>query len=120
MLRDEVQVGDRVFFYHSNAKPPAIMGTAEVVKAGLRRPHAVRSRTIITTTRKPTRTIPPGLWSISNSCRSSPQPVDREQLAGDETTKNMGVLARGSRLSIQPVTAAEWKAVHKLAGVKDK
>ncbi len=49
-----------------------------------------------------------------------PEPVNREQLAGDETTKDMGVLARGSRLSIQPVTGAEWKAVHKIAGVKDK
>jgi predicted RNA-binding protein with PUA-like domain len=31
----------------------------------------------------------------------------------------MLVLAKGSRLSIQPVTEAEWKLVHKLAGVKD-
>jgi predicted RNA-binding protein with PUA-like domain len=31
--------------------------------------------------------------------------------------KKMMVLQRGSRLSIQPVTEAEWKAVHKLAGV---
>jgi predicted RNA-binding protein with PUA-like domain len=30
----------------------------------------------------------------------------------------MMVLQRGSRLSIQPVTEAEWRAVHQIAGVK--
>src|SRR6056297_2681061 len=34
MLRDDVKKGDRVFFYHSNSKPLAIVGTARVVKAG--------------------------------------------------------------------------------------
>src|SRR3954447_5922606 len=34
MLRDQVQVGDLVLFYHSNADPPAIAGIAEVVRAG--------------------------------------------------------------------------------------
>src|SRR5262249_48507695 len=33
-LRDQVQVGDGVLFYHSSAEPPAIVGIAEVVRAG--------------------------------------------------------------------------------------
>ena len=33
-LRDGMKVGDRVFFYHSNANPPAIVGICEVVRAG--------------------------------------------------------------------------------------
>ena len=33
-LRDEVKVGDRVLFYHSNVKPPAVVGTAVVVRDG--------------------------------------------------------------------------------------
>ncbi len=32
MLRDDIQVGDHVFFYHSNCTPPGIVGIAEVVK----------------------------------------------------------------------------------------
>ena len=42
----------------------------------------------------------------------------RNMLREDAVTAEMTVLAKGSRLSITPVTAAEWKAVHKLAGVK--
>ena len=34
-LRDDIQVGDGVLFYHSNADPPAIAGIAEVVEAGI-------------------------------------------------------------------------------------
>jgi len=36
-------------------------------------------------------------------------------LAADPVAKSMGVMQRGSRLSILPVTEAEWKAVLKLA-----
>src|SRR6187401_1040329 len=33
-MRDQMQLGDRVLFYHSNAEPPAIVGVAEVVRTG--------------------------------------------------------------------------------------
>ncbi len=32
LMRDEMTVGDRVLFYHSNAKPPGVVGIAEVVR----------------------------------------------------------------------------------------
>jgi predicted RNA-binding protein with PUA-like domain len=32
LMRDEMVVGDRVLFYHSNAKPPAVVGVAEVAR----------------------------------------------------------------------------------------
>ncbi len=34
MLRDEVEKGDQVLFYHSKCNPPGIVGIATVVKAG--------------------------------------------------------------------------------------
>ena len=34
MLRDQMQVGDQVFFYHSNCDVPGIVGIAEIAKAG--------------------------------------------------------------------------------------
>jgi predicted RNA-binding protein with PUA-like domain len=33
LMRDEMSVGDRVLFYHSNAKPPGVVGIAEVASA---------------------------------------------------------------------------------------
>src|SRR5579863_5494192 len=33
-LRDQIKQGDRVLFYHSNADPPSVVGTATVVREG--------------------------------------------------------------------------------------
>ncbi|MCE9525735.1 MAG: EVE domain-containing protein [Planctomycetales bacterium] len=39
-MRDEMKIGDGVLFYHSSADPPAIVGTAKVVKEGYPDPTA--------------------------------------------------------------------------------
>ena len=46
--------------------------------------------------------------------------VTRAMLKENKTTAEMKVMAKGNRLSITPVTTAEWKAVHVLAGAKAK
>ena len=40
LMRDQMQIGDGVLFYHSNADPPAIAGVAEVVETGRPDPTA--------------------------------------------------------------------------------
>jgi predicted RNA-binding protein with PUA-like domain len=44
--------------------------------------------------------------------------VTREQLAANPVTSQMMVMKKGSRLSIQSVTADEWRAVHEIARCK--
>src|SRR5688572_10945917 len=116
MLRDEVQVGDGVFFYHSNADPPAITGTAEVVKAGY--PDFTQFDPEDQHYDEKADPDNPTWYMVDiKFLRKFPRPVGREKLSGDEATKTMTVLAKGSRLSILPVTETEWNAVHTLAGV---
>ncbi len=117
-LRDEMLVGDRAFFYHSNAQPMAIVGTVEIVTAGYPDPTA----------------FDPGedhfdpksdpddpTWFLVDVrlLQKFPEPVTRDVLKSCGKLDDMMLLRRGSRLSVQPVTPAEWKAVHRLAGVKD-
>jgi predicted RNA-binding protein with PUA-like domain len=52
--------------------------------------------------------------------RKFPEPLTRERLQELPALRKMVLLQKGSRLSIQPVTAAEWAAVLKLAGVSEK
>ena len=118
MLRDEVQVGDKVFFYHSNADPPAIMGTAEVVKAGYP-DHTQFDPEDHHYDEKADPDNPTWYMVDLKFLQKFPEPVGREKLSAAEATKTMTVLAKGSRLSILAVTQAEWIAVHKLAGVDD-
>ncbi|HCS51267.1 EVE domain-containing protein [Rubinisphaera sp.] len=117
MLRDDVQKGDLVFFYHSNTDPLAIAGTARVVKAGYADHTAFDP---IEKHYDPKSNPDEPTWYMVDIkfVKKFPQPVTRAMLKEDPVTANMMVLARGSRLSVQPVTQEEWEAVHRLAGVK--
>ena len=115
-LRDDVQVGDRVLFYHSREEPLGIFGTMEVVKRGY------PDHTAFDPSSKyfdPTSQPETPRWYMVNVrlVQRFPEPVTREQLAAFQGTAGMLVMKRGMRLSIQPVTEPEWRAVHHLAGI---
>ena len=106
----EMNIGDLVFFYHSVVKPLSIMGIARVVKSAYPDHHQFD---------------PASKYHDSSSSMDNPRwlmvdiewvedfnpPVAREQLQSEPGLKNMMLLQKGSRLSIQPVTAEEWKIV---------
>jgi predicted RNA-binding protein with PUA-like domain len=116
LLRDDVRVGDRVFFYHSGCDPLAIVGTMQVVRAGYadhtafdpKHPHFDE---------KSRREEPTWYMVDVKLLRKFPTPVTRDMLTGEKALAKMMLLQRGSRLSIQPVTNDEWHAVHRLAGI---
>lgn len=118
-LRDTIRLGDRVLFYHSNADPMAIVGTAEVVKTGYPDHTAFDPRNCHYDPKsKPDQ---PTWYMVDvKLLQIFSKPVTRDELKACSELSRMMVLQRGARLSIQPVTAAEWQAVHRLAGVKDK
>jgi predicted RNA-binding protein with PUA-like domain len=117
MLRDDIRKGDGVLFYHSNTDPMCIAGTAEVVKEGYADHFAWEPGHKYfdesSTPDKPT-------WYMVDIrlVQVFDQPVTRLALAADPICSQMVVMKKGSRLSIQPVTEAEWNAVHNLAGLK--
>lgn len=110
LLRDEVGEGDLVLVYHSQVQPQVIAGIARVVRAAypdhfawdpVSRYHDPRSApddpTWVMVDIAPVRAIEP--------------PISRDELRGAPELADMVLLRRGSRLSIQPVTPAEWAAV---------
>lgn len=116
-LRDDVQIGDRVFFYHSRDEPLGIFGTMTVVRAGY--PDFTQFDPQSKYFDPGSKTDAPRWIMVDvKLLKRFPEPVTREQLAADSVTGGMLVMKRGLRLSIQPVTAEEWAAVHRLAGVK--
>ena len=118
MLRDDIQSGDRVFFYHSNAKPMAVVGTAKVIAPGYPDHTAFDPKDKHYDPKsdpdKPT-------WFMVDVeiIQKFEMPVTRDDLKVDEVASCMAVMQKGSRLSITPVNEEEWKAIHKLAGAKD-
>lgn len=115
-LRDSIQVGDGVLFYHSNSDPLAIVGSCRVVRAGYP-DHTAFDKSDPHYDPKSKADAPTWYMVDVRLVKEFTRPVTREELLKMPALKKMVLLQRGSRLSVQPVTAEEWEAVHKLAGV---
>ncbi len=112
-LRDKVQVGDGVLFYHSNADPPAVVGTATVARAGY--PDHTQFDPDSDHCDPDSPTDEPRWYMVDVKLdRVFPRPLPLDELRRVPALAGM-VLFRRSRLSVQPVTAAEWRAILHLA-----
>jgi predicted RNA-binding protein with PUA-like domain len=98
----KMKKGDRAFFYHSN-EGKEIVGIAEVVRESYPDPTAEAGSP----------------WVVVDFKAVTPlqTPVTLAAIKEDPKLKEMA-LVKQSRLSVQPVTAAEWKRVCDLGGVK--
>ena len=111
-MRDAMRVGDGVLFYHSSCEVPGIAGLAEVASA----PHPDE-----------TQFDPKSPYFDPKATRASPRwmlvdvklvrktrllPLDELRLRPE--LADMVILRRGNRLSVTPVTPAQWKAIGKL------
>jgi predicted RNA-binding protein with PUA-like domain len=99
----KMKKGDRAFFYHSN-EGKEIVGIAEVVRENYPDPTAEAGSP----------------WVVVDVKAVMPlkTPVALAAIKEDAKLKEMA-LVKLSRLSVQPVTAAEWKRVCELGGVKE-
>lgn len=95
-LRDDVKQGDGVLFYHSQSDK-AVVGTCRVTRAGFPDPQD-------------------GAWTAVEIVLEAAlaKPVTLEAMRKVPGLARMTLLQRGSRLSVQPVTEAEWEIVLKM------
>ncbi len=113
-LRDDVHVGDKVLFYHSREAPLGIFGTMTIVRTAYPDPSQFDPQSPYFD-RGSQPENPRWVMVDVQLAERFETPVLREELAAHTSTTGMLVMKRGMRLSIQPVTAAEWNAVLKLA-----
>ena len=110
-------VGDPVLFYHSNAEPPAVVGIAEVVRTAY--PDETQfDKTSHHYDPASVRSAP--RWDMVDIRyrQTFKTSLSLDRLRQEPKLKSMVLLRKGSRLSVQPVTEAEWATVLKLAGVQ--
>ena len=110
-----MRVGDEVFFYHSNCDPPAVVGTAEVLREAYP-DHTQFDPANLHYDPKATRDKP--IWDMVDirALKAFRSPVPLDVLRKVPGLKHMVLLRRGSRLSVQPVTPREWDIIVKLGG----
>jgi predicted RNA-binding protein with PUA-like domain len=114
-MRDEMKLGDLVLYYHSNAKPPGIVGIARVSKEGY--PDASQfevGNKYYAPKSKPEN--PTWILVDIEFVARFEQLVPLNDLKADTALEGMLVIRRGQRLSVQPVEAKHFKRVCALAG----
>lgn len=117
-MRDSMQVGDQVFFYHSNIKVPGIYGIAQVTSTPYPDPTQFDRKSKYF---DPKATPEEPRWMLVDVgfVRKLEQPVplatirSRSEALGED----FALTRKGARLSVLPVTAAQWKILLGLEGV---
>jgi len=108
-MRDTMRVGDGVLFYHSGGAEPGIAGIAEV--ASPPRPDATQfERASPYYDPKATRASP-RWFSVEVRALSRTRFVPLVELRAHRPLAKMWILRPGNRLSITPVSAAEWRFI---------
>lgn len=110
LMRDEVQEGDLVLFYHSRDKPLGVAGIARVSKAGYPDPFAFDEDHEYY---DPKSDPDEPTWYMVDLefVEKFPQIVERDTMKQTEGLGDMLVLRRGQRLSVMPVTEEELEIV---------
>ncbi|MCA9124328.1 MAG: EVE domain-containing protein [Planctomycetaceae bacterium] len=116
-MRDEMKVGDKVLFYHSNATPPAIVGVATIVRESYP-DHTSWDRDNKHYDPKSTAQNPRWFMVDIKLEQIFDEPLPLDTLRNVAALKEMELLRKGSRLSVQPVKRLEFDTVLKLAKKK--
>ncbi len=117
LMRDEMRVGDLAFFYHSSATPTGIAGIVEIASGAYTDPTQFDQSNEMGYDPKSKREAPSWIQVDVRAVRPFPTLLELSEIRKLKGLEKMVLLQRGSRLSVQPVTAAEWKIICRAAGV---
>ncbi len=116
-MRDGMRPGDRGFFYHSSCDVPGIAGLIEV--RGSAYPDETqfdrKSRYYDAAATRET----PRWFNVDLKFVKKTRTVGIPELRAQKALGNMQILQRGNRLSITPVTEAEWECITRLLKEKE-
>ena len=116
-MRDGMQIGDGVLYYHANCNPPGVAGLAEVASGCYPDPTQFDPKDGHFDP-KSDPDNPRWLLVDVRGVEKLPSFVSLEDMRERKALASMRILQKGNRLSITPVTAAEWRAVRAMGGLK--
>jgi len=112
-MRDDMKVGDKVLFYHSNSQPNAVVGVCEVVK------EAYPDFTAFDPDEqhydpKSNKDNPAWMMVDIKLEKKLKTPVTLQEIKETESLQNMRLVQRGNRLSVMPVEKDEFNTIVKM------
>lgn len=110
MLRDDIQVGDLAFFYHSNCAVPGIAGVMKIVRAGYPDTTALNPESKYHDP-KSTPDNPRWFRVDVRYKRKLKRIISLAELKAHPALHDLALLRRGNRLSILPLSQAHWDII---------
>jgi predicted RNA-binding protein with PUA-like domain len=108
-MRDAMRAGDGVLFYHSSCAEPGIAGVAEVASAPYPDPSQFDRKSPYFDPKS--MRAAPRWFCVDVRATRKTRLVPLAELRAHKALAGMAVLRRGNRLSITPVSAAEWRFI---------
>ena len=108
-MRNQMQIGDGVLFYHSNCKEPGIVGIAEVCSASYPDAKQFDKKSKYFDPKATQET--PRWFNVDVKLVKKIALINIAELKHHPELENMRTLQRGNRLSITPLDPAEWKFI---------
>ena len=106
-MRDDMKIGDQIFFYHSNCKEPGIVGIMQVVKESYC-DHTALNKKSKYYDAKSTKDNPRWFMVDVKFLRKFKHLVTLKQMRSDAVLSDMQLLQKGNRLSILPIAKKHW------------
>ncbi len=113
-MRDEMQVGDLVLFYHSNTKPPGVVGLCRVCKEAFP-DYTAWDRTSKYFDPKASEDKPIWMMVQVEFVEKFPRVISLQELRDDPKLEGLLLTKKGQRLSVQPVERTHFQHIRKLA-----
>lgn len=112
MMRDDMQKGDLIFFYHSSCKEPGIVGIARVTRQGYPDFTAFKSKNKYY---DPKSTPENPRWYMVDVqfVRKLKREISLQELKSYKSLANIPLLQRGNRLSVMPISKKHWDFILK-------
>ena len=116
MLRDQMKRGDLVFYYHSNCEPPGIVGIVKIVREGYP-DHTAFDPDDHHFDPKSDPAAPRWYMVDVKLVEKFSRVLSLRELKeyADDNLAGFQLLARGNRLSVMPVSSAQWNFVNSLS-----
>lgn len=110
MMRDEMQIGDEIFFYHSNCKEPGIVGIAKVASEAYPDPTQFDKKSKYYDP-KSNRDEPRWCLVDVQFVRKTKRNVTLTEIKSHKGLADMVLTRKGNRLSVMPVSKKHWNKI---------
>jgi predicted RNA-binding protein with PUA-like domain len=110
MMRDQMETGDKIFFYHSSCPQPGIVGIAEVVREAYPDGSAQNPESRYYDPKASTED-PRWVMVDVKFVRKLRRLITLSEIKSEPALQEMALVKKGSRLSIMPVSKEEWRQI---------